>query len=96
MHPLAGQGINTGFRDARELSTLLKDRGGQNDVGDASRCAATTASAARRTHQQFTTYGLKQLFNNENPLLRSLRNSGLNLRKPVTPLKKQLMRHALN
>jgi 2-octaprenylphenol hydroxylase len=97
MHPLAGQGVNTGFRDARELSTLLKDRGGQNDVGDAR--LLRRYDRKRREDilaMQSTTYGLKQLFNNQNPLLRTLRNSGLNIVNHLTPLKKQLMRHALN
>lgn len=97
MHPLAGQGVNTGFRDARELSALLLDRGGQNDVGDAG--LLRRYDRKRREDilaMQSTTYGLQQLFNNKNPLLRSLRNNGLNIVNHFTPLKKQLMRHALS
>lgn len=97
MHPLAGQGVNTGFRDARELSALLLDRDGQNDVGDAG--LLRRYDRKRREDilaMQSTTYGLQQLFNNKNPLLRSLRNNGLNIVNHFTPLKKQLMRHALS
>ena len=97
MHPLAGQGVNTGFRDARQLAELLIDRGGQNDVGD----AALLRRYDRKRREdiltmQSTTYGLKKLFNNEHLLLGELRNTGLNLVNRLTPLKKLLMRHALN
>jgi 2-octaprenylphenol hydroxylase len=45
---------------------------------------------------QATTYGLKNLFCNDNPMLRSLRNAGLNVTNHLVPLKKLLMQHALN
>ncbi|MGZ8257205.1 MAG: UbiH/UbiF family hydroxylase [Gallionella sp.] len=97
MHPLAGQGVNTGFRDAQQLANLLLTRGALSDVGD----AQLLRRYERRRREdiltmQATTYGLKHLFNNDNPLLRSLRNSGLSLVNYVTPVKKLLMRHALN
>jgi ubiquinone biosynthesis UbiH/UbiF/VisC/COQ6 family hydroxylase len=97
MHPLAGQGVNTGFRDAKQLAELLLSRGAQHDVGDAQ--LMRRYDRKRREDilsMQSTTYGLKHLFNNENPLLRTLRNSGLSLVNQATPLKKALMRHALN
>ena len=97
MHPLAGQGVNTGFRDAQQLAKLLLDRGAQHDVGDAQ--LLRRYDRKRREDilaMQSTTYGLKQLFNNENPLLRTLRNNGLSIVNHLTPLKKSLMQHALS
>ena len=97
MHPLAGQGVNTGFRDAQQLARLIVDRGAQSDVGNAQ--LLRRFDRKRREDilsMQATTCGLKQLFNNENPLLRTLRNSGLSIVNRLTPLKKSLMRHALN
>lgn len=97
MHPLAGQGVNTGFRDAKQLAELLLDRDAQHDVGDTQ--LMRRYDRKRREDilsMQSTTYGLKHLFNNENALLRTARNSGLSLVNQLTPLKKALMRHALN
>jgi ubiquinone biosynthesis UbiH/UbiF/VisC/COQ6 family hydroxylase len=97
MHPLAGQGVNTGFRDARQLAELLNQRGGCTDCGDAQ--LLRRYDRKRREDiftMQSTTYGLKQLFCNDDPLLRRLRNLGLNATNQLTPLKKQLIQHALN
>lgn len=97
MHPLAGQGVNTGFRDARQLAELLLNRGGYTDCGDAQ--LLRRYDRKRREDiltMQSTTYGLKNLFCNDDPLLRSLRNIGLNATNHVVPLKKLLMQHALN
>lgn len=97
IHPLAGQGVNTGFRDARQLAQLLLERGAQPDCG----AAQLLRSYERKRKEdiytmQATTYGLKHLFNNENTLLRTVRNLGLNATNQVAPLKKLLMQHALN
>jgi len=97
IHPLAGQGVNTGFRDARQLSTLLQERGALNDCGDANLLRRYERKRKEDIYSmQATTYGLKYLFNNDSPLLRTLRNFGLNATNRLTPLKKMLMQHALN
>jgi len=97
VHPLAGQGVNLGFRDARELARVLNDRGAQYDCGDM-RLLRRYERARREdiVSMQLTTDALKHLFNNHNPLLRNLRNLGLSLTDKLTPLKKMLARHALN
>lgn len=97
MHPLAGQGVNTGFRDARELAGQLLNRGGCTDCGDAQLLQRYDRKRKEDiTTMQGTTYGLKNLFCNEDPLLRTLRNVGLNIADQLTPLKKLLMQHAFN
>lgn len=97
MHPLAGQGVNTGFRDARQLAQLLLDRGGCDDCGDAQLMRRYDRKRREDIYSmQSTTYGLKNLFCNDDPLLRGLRNFGLNATHHLTPLKKLLMQHALN
>lgn len=97
MHPLAGQGVNTGFRDARQLAQILLERGAQNDCGDAQLLRRYERKRKEDIYaMQATTYGLKHLFNNDVPLLRAVRNFGLNATNRIIPLKKMLMQHALN
>lgn len=97
MHPLAGQGVNTGFRDARQLAELLIDRGGCTDCGDAQLLRRYDRKRSEDIHSmQATTYALKNLFCNDDPILRNLRNIGLNATNHLVPLKKLLMQHALN
>jgi 2-polyprenylphenol 6-hydroxylase len=97
VHPLAGQGVNLGFRDARQLAQVLLQRGAQRDCGNEH--LLRRYDRARREDilsMQFTTDALKNLFNNRNPLLRTMRNLGLNATNQIVPLKKMLARHALN
>ncbi|MBI3902243.1 MAG: UbiH/UbiF family hydroxylase [Nitrosomonadales bacterium] len=97
VHPLAGQGVNLGFRDARQLAQVLLERGPQQDCGDIH--LLRRYERARKEDilsMQLTTDALKKLFNNDNPLLRSARNLGLNATNRIVPLKKMLARHALN
>ena len=97
MHPLAGQGVNTGFRDARQLANTLLARGAQDDCGDAQLLRRYERKRKEDIYSvQAVTYGLKHLFNNDNPLLRSLRNIGLNATNQLSPVKKRLIQHALH
>jgi len=96
VHPLAGQGVNLGLRDARELAHTLLQRGAL-DCGNLH--LLRRYEKARQEDilsMQLTTDALKHLFVNTNPLLRLLRNVGLSATNAVTPLKKMLARHALN
>ncbi|HSM98752.1 MAG TPA: UbiH/UbiF family hydroxylase [Gallionella sp.] len=96
MHPLAGQGVNTGFRDARQLAQILLQRGAQNDCGDAQLLRRYERKRKEDIYtMQAVTYGLKNLFDNDVPLLRAVRNLGLDTVNRITPLKKLLMQHAL-
>ena len=97
VHPLAGQGVNLGFRDARQLAQVLLQRGAQQNCGDIH--LLRRYERARKEDilsMQLTTDALKKLFNNDNPLLRAARNFGLSTTNNISPLKKMLARHALN
>jgi ubiquinone biosynthesis UbiH/UbiF/VisC/COQ6 family hydroxylase len=93
VHPLAGQGVNLGFRDCRLLAEMLASGGNPGDIG------RLQAYAVRRMEDvasmQFTTGGLKQLFTNADPVMRGLRNTGLGLTNGQDWLKQALMRHAV-
>ena len=93
VHPLAGQGINLGFRDVRLLVEMLASGGNPGDFG------RLQAYALRRTEDvasmQWTTGSLKKLFAHPSPAARWLRNTGLTLTDGQGWLKQALMRHAI-
>ncbi len=96
VHPLAGQGVNLGFRDARELAAVLAGRGAQPDCGH--RSLLRRYERARREDvalMQLTTDGLQKLFNNDDPVLAQARNLGLRLTDRLAPARNFLIRHAL-
>lgn len=78
VHPLAGQGVNLGFRDARELARVLRERGPQRDCGDFG--LLRRYERARREDVatvELTTDGLQKLFSSDAVLASRLRNRGL-------------------
>jgi 2-polyprenylphenol 6-hydroxylase len=96
VHPLAGQGVNLGFRDARELAQVLARRGAQGDCGDFP--LLRRYERARREDiatMQFTTDALQRLFNNDDAQLAKLRNFGLRLVNRQSRLKNLLVRYAV-
>lgn len=96
VHPLAGQGVNLGFRDARALSKVLRERGPQGDCGDSA--LLRRYERARREDvlaMQLATDGLQKLFNNDAVLLSRVRNLGLTLVDRQPWLKSFLVHHAV-
>ena len=97
IHPLAGQGVNLGLRDARKLVSTIIERGPRSDCGDY--LLLRQYERARKEDimaMEFTTDSLQKLFNNKNPTLSRLRNLGLGITNQLPLLKKRLMQHALN
>jgi 2-polyprenyl-6-methoxyphenol hydroxylase-like FAD-dependent oxidoreductase len=96
VHPLAGQGVNLGFRDARELSAVLAGRGPQPDCGD--HALLRRYERARREDvlsMQLMTHALQKLFNNNAVWLGKARNLGLKLANGQPQLKSLLVHHAV-
>jgi ubiquinone biosynthesis UbiH/UbiF/VisC/COQ6 family hydroxylase len=96
VHPLAGQGVNLGFRDARVLAGVLADRGLQRDCGD--HALLRRYERARREDvavMQLATDGLQKLFNNDTVFLAGARNLGLKLVNRQPLLKSLLVQHAI-
>jgi 2-polyprenyl-6-methoxyphenol hydroxylase-like FAD-dependent oxidoreductase len=96
VHPLAGQGVNLGFRDARMLAEVLIGRGPQRDCGDHAllrryeRARGEDVAAV-----QLMTDGLQKLFSSNAVLLRGARNLGLKLVDGQPLLKNFLVHHAV-
>jgi 2-polyprenylphenol 6-hydroxylase len=96
VHPLAGQGVNLGFRDVRELIAVLRGRGVQSDCGDYA--LLRRYERARREDVvtlQLATDGLQKLFANDNAWIARARNVGMNWVDALGPLKKMLVQRAV-
>jgi ubiquinone biosynthesis UbiH/UbiF/VisC/COQ6 family hydroxylase len=96
VHPLAGQGVNLGFRDTRVLAGVLKERGLQNDCGDYA--LLRRYERARREDvlaMEVATDGLQKLFNSDAVFLARARNLGLKLVDRQPWLKNFLVHHAV-
>jgi 2-octaprenylphenol hydroxylase len=96
VHPLAGQGLNLGFQDARELVAVLAAREPMRDLGEQRllrRYERNRAEPILAT--QVMVEGLFRLFGAAGPATSKLRNAGLNLTDRLPVLKNLLMRQAM-
>ena len=96
VHPLAGQGVNLGFRDARALAATLATRDGRYDCGDHALLRRYERARAEDVALiELTTHGLQKLFNNDVVWLAGARNAGLKLVNLQPQLKNILIRQAV-
>lgn len=97
IHPLAGQGVNLGLRDARELANILLQFDSLGDSGDFSllRCYERNRKEDILA-MQWVTDGLQKLFASEDAAIMRIRNLGLGMTNRFPLLKNRLMRHALS
>ena len=96
VHPLAGQGMNLGFRDARVLADTLIERGAWRDCGDYA--LLRRYERARKEDVlalQLTTDGLQKLFTNDAVLVAGARNFGLSLVDRLPFIKSFLVHQAV-
>ncbi|MBV2141953.1 ubiquinone biosynthesis hydroxylase [Falsochrobactrum sp. TDYN1] len=96
IHPIAGQGLNLGFRDAAAIAEIIveTDRLGL-DIG--SFAALERYQSWRRfdtVQMGVTTDVLTRLFANDNPAIRSVRDIGLGLVDRVPSLKSFFIKQA--
>ncbi len=97
IHPIAGQGLNLGLRDAAALAeALVDDRRLGLDIG-----SAGTLERYQRWRRfdslvlMAVTDGLNRLFSNDVEPLRLARDVGLAMVNRAVPLKRLIMRHAM-
>lgn len=97
IHPLAGQGVNLGFADAQCLAeTILIARQSQKNIGSFKTLRRYERSRRGDNLLMLESMGIfKQLFSNNTPGLRELRNTGLSMTDRATPLKRFFMSKAL-
>jgi len=96
VHPLAGQGLNIGFRDVAALTEIIVDNTRLGlDIGTAFLLARY--ERWRRFDSAFSATvmdGLNRLFSNDNGPLRALRDLGLGIVDQAPWLKRILIREA--
>jgi 2-polyprenyl-6-methoxyphenol 4-hydroxylase len=97
MHPIAGQGLNMGFRDVAALTDVLSEaKARRRDIGD--RAVLARYQRWRRfdnTLMLAMTDGLTRLFSNDITPLRVARDLGLAAVNRMPPLKRVFIRHAM-
>ena len=96
VHPLAGQGVNLGFRDVEALARVLRERPLRASVGEIGLLKKYQRERLEDTMSVFAlTDGLQKLFAAPNPLIRALRNQGMSTLDRLSPLKHALVQRAL-
>ena len=97
IHPLAGQGVNLGFKDVKALSDILIDADKQN-------LEVNNMVLLRRYQRQRqgdnllmmgAMEGFKRLFEQPDPIVRWLRNTGMGWVNKQNFLKNQIAKHAM-
>lgn len=97
IHPLAGQGVNLGFSDAKSLAqTILNARLANKPIGGFKTLRRFERSRRGDNLLMLEAMGmLKRLFSNNTPGLRELRNVGLNFADQAPLIKHLLISHAM-
>jgi 2-octaprenyl-6-methoxyphenol hydroxylase len=96
IHPIAGQGLNSGLRDVAALAQVLEDakmRG--EDIGSV--VALERYQIWRRfdaTRLAIATDTFNRLFSNDNPILRGLRDMGMGVINAMPGLRRRFIREA--
>ena len=96
VHPMAGQGVNLGFRDVVELVHVLAQRNPLADIGD--HFVLRRYERARKVDvlgMQGLTHGLYGVFDSQQAWVKALRNWALTLPNHSATLKRSLIKHAL-
>lgn len=96
VHPLAGQGLNLGLADVVALSGVVAEREAWRSLGDERLLRRYARARLMPTLVMGElTDALQRLFAHPSPLVRDLRNRGLDTLEQLPPLKRWLTQRAL-
>ena len=97
IHPMAGQGVNLGFRDVMKLTALSSTLRSMHDIGDTGFLRQyERARKADVAGMNYLTSGLDYLFASEQTLLKKFTHFGLQQVNRQTGLKKILIKQAVS
>ena len=96
IHPMAGQGVNLGFRDVVDLVEILKEKNQYQTINDGSLLKRyTRLRKADLLNMLLLTDGLYQLFESQNKVIKKVRNWGLSATNHQS-IKKMLVEKAIS
>lgn len=96
VHPLAGQGVNLGFRDVQVLAEVLAAPQSRRQLGDIYVLRRyERARKADMMSMRVLTHGLNSLYMHPAPWLKVLRNGGMQCLNRMPVLKRQLVQQAV-
>jgi 2-octaprenyl-6-methoxyphenol hydroxylase len=97
IHPIAGQGLNLGFRDIGCLAGLVIDavQAGEDPGSEALLRRYQQARRPDNMMMLAATDALDRLFSTDNPALRLVRDLGIASVHRIAPLKRLFMRQAM-
>ncbi len=93
VHPLAGQGVNLGFKDVAALAAVVRNSPDPGAVGVLRRYERSRKGDNLLTRHAMD--GFRLLFGNRSPLLTPLRNGGMQWVDRLPLLKQRLARQAM-
>ena len=95
IHPMAGQGVNLGFRDIIDLVETVRHRNPYQPINDSSLLKRYARARKVDMFSMLTlTNGLYHLFESQNTVIRKLRNWGLSATNQQS-IKRMLLKHAI-
>lgn len=95
IHPMAGQGVNLGFRDVVDLLEIITNRHQYQPINDAGLLKHyTRVRKADLLNMLMLTNGLYHLFENQNVMVQKVRNWGL-IATNQQAIKKMLVKNAI-
>lgn len=96
LHPVAGQGLNLGLRDANELALLLRSTS-RDQIGNAE---FVTAYRGRRRYDRGATIGITdtliRVFSNDDPVMRTARGVALATLDMLPPVRRFFARRMMH
>ena len=95
IHPMAGQGVNLGFRDVMDFMDVLQQKNSYQSINDASLLKRYRRKRkADMLNMLLLTDGLFQLFESQNKLIKKVRYWGLSATN-LLGIKKMLVENAI-